>query len=403
MFKQIGKYQIGLFISTLSLGLGLLREFLIVGLLGFTAANDDLQLYLSIFYTIGLTIDTMRLACLNLYNTLALTHILLCATIVGFPIALIIGCATSFATQTLNVTLLTIVIFGGYLNLMAALLITYKQRNNYFIIAQIINILPNFILIPGIIYCFFYNKNNLLPILITLTSIVPLIQCLLLLALPNQDSATNVIENPMTLRAGVMIFLRHLSTIISEQFYQVLLRSAFYNFGAGFLTLFSLTVRIYAAARFILIDSLIGATLAESKATLQKSVEHIALLQRFLKWNILLMLLAFLVSLHSATQLFYFSLQFLFILFIGFYLAMLVRLCYFNINRNSHYPHLIARFSILEFICLILSLLLIQQANYSLLIILWIGYIAKPMIQLTFIRKHYGLLIDYGNQRAPIS
>ena len=61
-------YKIAVVLSSFSMAFGILREFIIIGLLGFTAKNDGLQLYLSIFYTIGMSIDAMRLACLNLYS-----------------------------------------------------------------------------------------------------------------------------------------------------------------------------------------------------------------------------------------------------------------------------------------------------------------------------------------------
>ena len=122
----------------MSLLFGILREFMIVGILGFTAHNDMLQLYLSIFYTIGLTIDAMRLACLNLYSVLSLSRILLAASIIGLPFACLIGFSMSYSSGGLNLQMLMVTIIGSYLNLIASLLITYKQRNNLFLTAQVI-------------------------------------------------------------------------------------------------------------------------------------------------------------------------------------------------------------------------------------------------------------------------
>jgi len=130
MMKSYNHYQVAIFLSTTSLAFGILREFLIVGLLGFSSQNDMLQLYLSIFYSIGLTIDAMRLACLNLYSVLSLPKMLMCATVISLPLALMTGYMMSISTGKLNTQLLLITILGSYLNLIAALLITYNQRHN---------------------------------------------------------------------------------------------------------------------------------------------------------------------------------------------------------------------------------------------------------------------------------
>ncbi len=181
---QLDSYKIAVLLSSLSLAFGLFREFLIVGLLGFTTHNDMLQLYLSIFYTIGLTIDAMRLACLNLYSVMSLPRIILSASIVCLPFTCIIGFAMSYSSGGLNPQMLGITILGSFLNLIAALLITYKQRNNLFLTAQIINVLPNFILIPGILGCYWLDRQNMIFAIIYLTSLIPVVQCSLLLLIP---------------------------------------------------------------------------------------------------------------------------------------------------------------------------------------------------------------------------
>ena len=93
----------------------------------------------------------------------------------------------SYSTGGLNPIILWVTIIGSYLNLMAALLITYKQRNNAFLPAQIINIMPNFILIPGILICYWFASNLVFSI-VCLTSIIPVVQCALLLLLPKQSA-----------------------------------------------------------------------------------------------------------------------------------------------------------------------------------------------------------------------
>lgn len=376
---QFTPYRIAIILSSVSLVFGILREFLIVALFGFTAHNDTLQLYLSIFYTIGLSIDAVRLACLNLYTRLSLLQLLVSASIVALPFSIIIGILLSFATRGWNTSLVSVAIFGSYLNLLAALLITYKQRANVFLLAQIINVLPNFILIPGILYCYWLHPVNLIASIVLMTSLIPVVQCICLLLLP---SSPQIIENKINLFASLSLFLRHLAAMTGEQLFQVIARAAFFNYGAGFLSIYAISVRIYAAARFILIDSFIGSKLS----TWQDSSSKVMQVSFF---GSLLLIFTLLFSLRMGTNLTYASIKIVLILLIGFYFSTLTRILYFKINRNETNTGLINRFAIYELMFAILTLILTQQANYPILLILWVGYIAKPFAQLALLRLRY--------------
>ena len=61
---------------------------------------------------------------------------------------------------------------------------------------------------------------------------------------------------------------------------------------------------------------------------------------------------------------------------------------YFKINHHQNNPKIVIRFALFEFACLLLAFLLTKQLNYPILILLWIGYVAKPFGQLLFLRKH---------------
>ncbi|MCZ6909823.1 MAG: hypothetical protein O7C56_01760 [Rickettsia endosymbiont of Ixodes persulcatus] len=236
-------YKIAMTLSSASLVLGIFREILIIYFIGFTKTNDTLQLYLSIFYTIGLSIDAMRLACLNLYSLLSLRQILLAGSIITLPLAICIGFIMNYFSEGLDIKLVFVTMIGGYLNLFAAILITYKQRNNSFLAAQIINVIPNFILIPGIIFSELFLKNNLITAMVCLTSFIPIVQCILLFLIPHH-STDGISDEKINLFRSVLIFVRHLTAVIGDQLFQVITRSAFYNYGSGYLTMFSIAVRI---------------------------------------------------------------------------------------------------------------------------------------------------------------
>ncbi len=393
LFK-LNSYKIGVLLASSSMAFGILREFLILGLLGLSANNDHLQLYLSIFYTIGLTIDAMRLACLNLCTVLSLSSMLLCATIIGFPFACLIGLAMNYSAGGLDWLLLCITIAGSFLNLIAALLITFKQRHHHYLAAQFINVLPNLILIPGILACYLVANAHLIVSIVCLTSFIPVVQCVLLLLLPKKDSEL-LQTNQLTLTAGVMTFARHFSSMISEQLYQIIIRSAFYRFGTGFLSIFSFAIRIYAAARFVLVDSFIGSKLANWQIPAEQHNNDLTRLRQT-SFNLFLVLLTLFLSLQGNTKIVYFTLQMSCLLLVGFYFSTVMRILYFKINRHHNHPALVRRYGFFELMFLLLALVQTQQDHYSILTLLWIGFIAKPFAQLIMMTKHYrGLTLQY--------
>ncbi len=389
--KPYNTYHVAVFLSSVSMAFGILREFIIVSLLGFTFTNDTLQIYLSIFYTIGLTIDAMRLACLNLFSILSLSRILLSASIISLPFSIIIGMVTSMSVGGLDYHIVLIAIAGGYLNLVAALLITYKQRHNVFLAAQIINVLPNFILIPGIIICYWLANKHAVLFIVTLTSIIPLFQCILLLLLPNNPIEKKN-ENKISLAASLLVFIRHFSAVVGEQLFQIVIRSAFFKYGEGYLSLFAITIRIYSGLRFILIDSYIGSKLAFWEKEFKQSDDYLFKMINSIVLSSIMVFISLFISLNTTDDLTQLAIQMIILLFFGFYFSTLVRIIYFKINRYTNNSSLIIKFATYELIFACIAFILSNQLNYQLLSILWVGYIAKPFTQLIFLRKHYFIL-----------
>jgi hypothetical protein len=449
--QGIKQFKWAFLLSATSMILGVLREFLIVFLFGFSAKNDHLQLYLSICYTIGLSVDAIRLSCLNLFSFLSLHKILLTTSFIAFPFSVIIGLLLSYSTDKLNFLLLIITIFGSYLSLMAVLLITYKQRNNIFLSSQIIHVLPNFILIPGIIVCYAYFPNYLIGAIVCLTSAIPLLQCLLLLFLPIQsgtiDSNSNSIyskstfinpkstfinpkstfinpkskfiqpksksiqpnsksiqpkyksihpklgsccpEKEISIKAAILILIRHFSAGLGEQGFQIITRAAFFNYATGYLSIYAFAIRVYSAARFILIDSFIVSRLSNWQHE-KNPIDH------FLSFFINLHFLSFLtvvllliISLFSSNNVIFLLFQALMILGFWFYFSTLVRVAYFKINHYASHSSLVTRFSMMELLTVLFAYLLTKEHHYPIFTLLWIGYIAKPFCQLSMLRRPY--------------
>jgi hypothetical protein len=378
-------------LSSTSMLFGILREFLIVFLFGFTAKNDSLQLYLSIFYTIGLSVDAMRLACLNLFLLLPLSKLLVVASFIAFPFSLIIAILLSYSTGGLNPTLLGITIIGSYLSLMAVLLITYKQRNNVFLLAQVIHIIPNFILIPGIIFCYIYFPTHLIVFIICMTSFIPLLQFLLLLFLPIKSQPIHL-KKEITIRAALGILIRHFSAGLGEQGFQIISRAAFYTYATGYLSMYAFAIRVYAAARFILIDSFIVSRLSNwqhEKNFIDDCLSFLINLTFFSAFTaMILLLISMLSSSNNIVALF----QVFSILVFGFYFSTLARVCYFKINHYASHSSLVIRFAMIEFLATLFAYLITKKPHYSIFVLLWIGFIAKPFFQLIMLRKKYDSL-----------
>jgi len=373
-------------LSSISVLFGVCREFLIVGLLGFTSQNDRLQLYLSIFYTIGLSIDAVRLSCLNLFQVMSITRILFSASIIGFPFAMLVGLVMSYTTGGLNHTLLWMSIVASYLNLMAALLIVYLQRHHFFLTAQMINVMPNIILIPGMIMCYWYLHANLIFAMVCLVSAIPVVQCLLLLAVVCLSQSATPCGN-MSFFASLRVFVRHFAAQSGEQLFQIVARSVFYKYGTGYLSVYAIMIRIYAAVRFILIDSFIGSKLANWH--IDKESNLFLKMVNSIVFAVMMVAFSLIISLKPHADLVFASIQMMVVLCFGFYFSTIVRIIYFKINRHESNPSLIVKFASFEMVCALSAIVMATQFNYPVLAILWLGYIAKPFAQLLLLRKRY--------------
>jgi hypothetical protein len=375
-------------LSSTSMVGGIFREFLIVFLFGFTAKNDHLQLYLSIFYTIGLSIDAIRLSCLNLFPLLSLPKMIIAASLIVLPFSLIIAFFLSYTTGGLSLVLLTMTILGSYFSLMAVLLITYKQRNNGFLLAQVIHILPNFILIPGIIVCYIFFPIYLIPFIICLTSCIPLLQFLLLWYLPSEIKQINP-DNEISIITALGILLRHFSAGLGEQAFQIVIRVAFFTYATGYLSMYAFGIRIYAAARFVLIDSYIVSKLSNWQYEKNFIDTVLSKLVNLTFFNVSIVIMMFIISILSINNLFLVLFQMLSILGVGFYFSTLVRVSYFKINHYIAHSSLVSQFAVFEFLAALLAYLFTKQSHYPIFVLLWIGYIAKYFFQLLILRKKY--------------
>lgn len=330
----------------------------------------------------------MRLSCLNLCPVMPLSRILFVVSIVSLPFTIAVGLIMSYTTGGLDPYLLSITIFGSYLNLIAALLIVYAQRHDCFLLAQFINVSPNIILIPGIIICWYYGFNLIFSI-VALVTLIPIAQCFCLFLLPIKKP---IITQPISYKKSFHTILRHLLSMSGEQLFQIIARSAFYAYGTGFLSVYAILIRIYSALKFILVDSFIGSKLAtwQDEKNNQQNLLARMINSTLMTLSIAVFVLA--ISLKSHDNLLLSTFQMMIILLFGFYFSTLVRIIYFKINTHENNAELVIKFALLEIACALIAFLTIKQFNSALMTILWIGYIAKPLSELIMLRKRYHAL-----------
>lgn len=384
-FKQFSAYRIAVAVSSLSVGFGLIREFLIVALLGFSAANDQLQLYLSIFYAISLSIDSIRLAALNLCGQASLAFILLCTSIFSALFTVTIGYLMNYFAGGLNPLLLWVAILGGFLNLITAMIITYKQRFGAFLGAQLINVLPNFILIPGIIGIYLLARSHAVPLIVSYCCLIPLVQLMLLPFLKTSKKYDTTISRP-SLYTGLLIFFRHGMANIGEQIFQLIIRGLFFKLNAGYLSLLAISIRTYAAARFILIDSYIGSKLENWHEQLKGAQMRIFNLLQLDKVRNALLIVSSVWLFLPNSSIYYFALQMAIVMLFGFYYCAQVRIIYFKINRFEHDSRLIIRYGIYEIMFALIGYILIRMLNIPPMFFVWMWFIVKPYVQIIILK-----------------
>lgn len=337
-------YKLAIIISSLSALFGLLREILIVYLLGFSFQNDQLQAYLSIPYILLLSIDALKLGSLNLFAHLPLLTIIGAASVLILPLSLLVTLVVGMTMKEASDWLLFISFLGAYLNLVAIIIITHKQKGGKFFAAQLINVIPNLILIPCLLISYYKAPEKLIFYMVIFSSFIPVLQ-LALLWFVKVGSLQKAHRLPLF--EAVMIFVRHMASAFPAQVFQTLARSLTYHYDAGYLSIFSFTNRVYSSFKFILTDSFVGLRLAKKEEANLSLIDELFSNKKiniFLAFGTLLFLLIF----SEFNGKIYFCLELFLLCCIGFYFDFLLKIRYFNINDNRHNKKLIILYSLYE-------------------------------------------------------
>ena len=378
-------YFLAVILSLTSTVFGVLREILIIKVLGFSTLNDYLQIYLSLYFSICLLSDPVRLIYLNLISSRHLKQLLICLTVLVAIIAFVLAMGMCLVQPQLQLSLISIAAVNGILGVAAMLIIFHKQRYGAYLSSQLVNVIPNLVLIPAVVVISFLPIASCALYFLLAFFIVHLVQLILLcfIKVEHEDSDKQNMN-----RADLIICMRHLISIFGEQFFQIGGRLIFLSLGEGFVTLLSLFIKIFTTARYIFVDSYIGPKLHTWSFDYTKDIFHRFLNNQYL--NLTITAGIFVICLFDRVDITFMAFQ-LSAVFIGyFYFATIYRIGYFKINRFYHYSGLISFIGVFDllFSLFIYLLMHIYHNTHAALYIFSWG-IVRFQINLFVLEKYY--------------
>ncbi len=377
-------YFIAIACSSAATGLGIIREILIVYLLGFTKVNDELQIYLGAIFSISLFALSVRMTCLNLLQKLTVGQVIGISIpiVAGFTFLMTAGVQIFFDPDPF---LLTCAATCGFLNLFVTLLITYKQRENRFLAAHLVYLVPNFVHIPMLLIIYGLSPSNPIQWFIPSICTVPLIQ-LALLAFIKTEKPSLTPHQKLSIRAATKLYLQHGIAALGEGLFQTVLRSAFLSLGEGYLSLLSIIIRIYEALRVILIETLVGSKLSSWIEEGKANHHAIALDSSKIHLGISALTLG-LIFFKTETYI-QFSVQLLCIMIPSFVFSAYLRVVYAKFNTLAYTSKLIIQFGLYNLVFVLFLMYSTIELNVGVLWLIWIWYLGRPLCQIQLVKRH---------------
>lgn len=367
-------------VSGFGVGLGLLREILIIQQLGFSEVNDQLQIYLSVIYIVSLLNEAVRLGAINLLQSASLSRTLLSILPLGALYSLV---ATGWVWWLLKPASLWLLLgagISGWLNMAMVLLVTERQRSGKFWPAHIINLLPNALLIPGILIVGWLSPPDPVPALAVMYFGLPVVQILLLLLIKTKADPAQGIELP---KNG--IFLAHSSSAIGGLVFQGVLRQQGLQTGDGVLAMLSIAIRMYDSIKFIIVDTLIGKKLADWKES-QDLTRAISWCKRLTTPQFLLTGIGLLVALFLGQVEGQRAISALAVLLVSVG-SFGLRVVYFMVNSMVSSRKLAWAYGLQDIVAAVALAVLAWFGWIWPAMLIWVWYLAKPLGQLIFVTR----------------
>lgn len=378
-------YRLAIPLSIASASLGLGRELLILHKLGLSATADLLQFYLSVTYTISLLGDAMRLAALNLLQGgrlgTALRSTAVVAVLTGVPITL----WYVRRGPTVEPWLIGLAGVAGILNLLTVVLLVHRQRAGRFLPAHLVTVLPNVMIFTGVALALLANEATFLRVVVGLFLAAPILQLVLLMSLqtPPQEHGAG----PGVLAGMGQIGLHGLGTV-GAQAGQVLIRTSLATMAPGMLTIFVLLSRAVDTVRAVLLDTFIGARLAEwaaGRGTLPTLLDPRRLPLPLLA-GILAVTAGAAVGAHAASGPVAVAPWLVAILLPGAWLAFVQRAGYFHLNAQSTPRALIIRLGLVDLAVAAALAAATLVAGVPAMALVWSFFVARLALQVLLMR-----------------
>lgn len=378
------KHTVGILLSLSSAVLGMFRDIILIYLLGFNKLNDLLQIYLSVYFVIGLLIDPLRLTYLNLISVRSFKQLLCLFLSVIFVFMLFFIWLLLSVNPALNQHYVILAAIDGCLGVFVALFVFHKQRFGAYLSSQIVSVFPSFIMIPAIIVLAYLPHHLFIVYFLLMFLVVHMLQLLLLtfINIPKQAIKKE------SIRLNDLLFLgSHCISVFGEQLFQIVARLIFFQVGQGFTTLISLFMKCLTTLRFVFVDSYIGTKL--STWSLEHSKDVFFVLLNNQKLNLIIVLCAFFICFFDKSNFYLIGAQLFTIGLMSFYLSSLHRIMYFKWNHHSHNRMLIVLTGLTDLSTALFLLLCFQfhMKNHVMLFI-YAWYIVRLYLEFSFLRAY---------------
>lgn len=364
--------------SGTSVALALLRELLIVRALNFSAINDALQAYLTMVYVVSLLNEAVRLGAINILQKSPFRSVAVSILPFGVLWAISVCTLTYYQLGATSILLTIGAGISGVLNMVMILMVTQRQRSGKFWAAHLISLVPNLLLIPGIVAVAMLKPSDPVPPLAALYYLLPVIQITMLLFVKPGDEPIN--DDPETVQQGTKTFLAHSTAAVGSFLFQAVARPLALQMGEGELSKLSILIRVYDSVRFVFVDTLIGRKLAtwRESGTLEavrRTIRLLALPQILLTAAGLVVALAmpgiagaFIVLLLSVG---------------GFGLRMV----YFMLNSATVDRRMAVRYGLQDIGTAIVLAVCVRYGLTSMALLVWLWYALRPLVQLLIVKK----------------
>ncbi|HEU5219898.1 MAG TPA: hypothetical protein VFU23_14660 [Gemmatimonadales bacterium] len=386
-------YQAAVVLSGLSAVLGLGREALVLRRLGLSAANDALQLALSITYTIALLGEPLRLAALNLLPRRLGAPIWGAITSGILLAAAVMTLLYRAGGATLPVRWLLIAGSAGAANLFLAWVLPRRQRSGPFLLVHFVTVMPNIFMVAGLLMPA-ASDQAFAERVVGLFLLTPLLQLVALAFLTRLGDHPDLAPEP-SISEGLRPMAWHTVGAAGGQGAQLFLRTALAAAPTGTLTAFTMTLRVTETLRAIFVDTYIASRVRRWAAGERGT--SAAIDGRWLSGGGLIggaagaLLIAWLwttsgrwVSPSSA------------MLLVGGYLVLALRVRYQSLNTSAQPMGLVKRMAGIE----IATATAVGMASVAvaapLAVLPWLVYVAKPAAGL-------GLIASRPDSEAPVA